>query len=163
MLTPLPDDWRTAGRCHPTKNTHLLTDLFFPDDDEPRGPGKRICSDCPVRFTCLEAGLDESAFMPRGNRLTGIYGGIGSSGRVHLLKLRREQADQLQHRYNPSCICRFCQDTRKLVGGTGLVNRNGDGAKCGRISTYSRGCRCTACEASMALRYRHSKTIAEAA
>lgn len=167
MLDPLPPDWRTYSACHPERRPDNITPAqwvgqFFPEDDDARSPAKEICRRCFVRQTCLESSLDdaEQIPMPRGTRMTGIAAGVGSSARVHLLSVRRRQ--RRPHRYRGDCRCRFCSDARALLAPGRVLNRNGPGARCGYVSTYSRGCRCTSCEVASALQYHRSKTIHEA-
>lgn len=57
--------------------------IFFPERGEDTGPAKAICSQCPVRVTCLEHAMER--------RELGIRGGLSERERRKIRKARRAQ------------------------------------------------------------------------
>lgn len=140
--------------------------LFFPGDLDPGDPfdtdvddlvealedvmaqelATQYCGNCPVHIACLEDGLS------KGRANLGIWGGLGSSKRVHLNQIRaRIEADAEDagqqpdlHAYVPGCSCDFCATATAYLNGEQL-DRNTPGARHGYLSTYDRGCKCCAC------------------
>lgn len=81
------ENWRTYAEC-----LNISVELFFPPDaiDGRRLPrsyydeAKQLCSQCPVRVTCLERGMDEEY---------GVWGGLTRAERKRLRQVGHAQLD----------------------------------------------------------------------
>ena len=161
-LEPIPTHWRGFALCGlqhkpPAMPTQDWVNQWHPTSSNGNGnTAKKICEACPARVPCLEQSLDDAIGMPRGHRLKGIRGKIGGGIRRELIRARESSPDP--HRWIRDCECAYCTKMAAVVIGGGsagrTINRNTAGAKCGRMSTYSRGCRCTACIAESSLQHR---------
>jgi len=139
-----PESWWDHAAC--SGKTHL----FFPlqGQNGKAKAAKRICNEqCPVRVECLE-----HALMTGDDQ--GIRGGLGEDQRRRMRRAWRKMASgELaggQRRLN--------RLVRKTVyhldeGETPewIAQRNTEGATCGTISKFNRGCRCEPCHEALAL------------
>lgn len=127
--------------------THAAwVELWFPEADQMHLAryAQRKCEKCPVRIACLE----ESIQHPE---QPGLWGGVGQDHRRALAAAYRPG-----HTWSASCGCRWCQLVTAILDGD-LVNINGPGAQCGKISTYARRCRCRPCRFEMSNRNYSTK------
>jgi WhiB family transcriptional regulator, redox-sensing transcriptional regulator len=69
------------------------TELFFPGDGQAASKSKvqakKICAECFVSNDCLDYALKRTR---RGDRIVGIWGGLGDQERKNLLKRQDEEA-----------------------------------------------------------------------
>ncbi|MEY3265608.1 MAG: hypothetical protein RLY19_152 [Actinomycetota bacterium] len=72
--------WRQQGACN-----GLDPAVFFPDSDEAAQEAISICSECPVRLSCLEHAL---AVRER----EGVWGGATERERRRIIRHRRRTA-----------------------------------------------------------------------
>jgi hypothetical protein len=72
--------WKTEALCRSENAEHLKT--FFPEEQTHGGnhliAPRKMCIECPVRFDCLEYGLEEPY---------GVWGGHSPSQRKRIVKL----------------------------------------------------------------------------
>lgn len=149
-------DWRRLAACR-----WVDPELFFPNDEDDTGnhalDAKRVCVDCKSRMQCLDYAI-------RGNEQHGIWGGFGRDVRLHLARVRRtgnalayhlalaDETDALARQIHgweddreptDPAPCRRCGSL--VPAGRHPVDRNSGNARCGKPSTYNKGCRCTRC------------------
>ncbi len=72
--------WRHQGACN-----GLDPAIFFPDSDEAAVEALSICSECPVRLSCLE-----HALVVRERE--GVWGGATERERRRIIRHRRRTA-----------------------------------------------------------------------
>jgi len=75
-------EWTDQAACRDVPTTKNL-DLFYPERSETPGgrhliPARRFCLICPVRYDCLETGIDEQF---------GIWGGHSLSQRRRIVAM----------------------------------------------------------------------------
>lgn len=123
---------------------------------------KQACAYCPMRVRCLDKAIKRSEEF-------GIWGGMGTDLRLWIRSqytigpeayqeaLRRAFAEldywagkpgaerPEEPVGGPPAVCSRC-GARIRIGKKGNpIDRNGPKAKCGKASTYNRGCRCIPC------------------
>ncbi|MFJ9420001.1 WhiB family transcriptional regulator [Streptomyces sp. NPDC101227] len=71
--------WHDHATCRPTNRDQADPDMFFPEPDEMDRirAAKALCSECPVRNTCLDAALENGDNV-------GIRGGMTEEERASL-------------------------------------------------------------------------------
>lgn len=71
--------WQDQALCRSTEHNPVDADIFFPEPDETHkiAAAKRLCGQCPVRRTCLDAALEA-------NDTDGIRGGMTEEERQPL-------------------------------------------------------------------------------
>jgi hypothetical protein len=139
-MTSDPQRWEDWAACE-----GLDPGLWFLDKGHVLSPkAKQTCHDCPVFFACLEQSL--------GRRET--HGGwAGAAPRTRRVLWHAWVART--HDYDPactrsSCWCRVAETHREsLIESSTPLQLNGPGARCGKRSTYARGCRCLACRTAI--------------
>lgn len=145
-------EWRQNAKCRGED-----PNLFFPTEDDPNNHGteaKIICVDCPSRIPCLD-------YAVKSGQDHGIWGGHGTLMRswvaaqqrigpvAYRAALQRAMheldvwADEAQREALPADICRRCG--APIKAGERPLDRNGDGASCGKAATFNKGCRCIPC------------------
>jgi len=79
---PMSSDmsWRKSGACN-----GLDPAIFFPDSEENASEAIAICSECPVRISCLEHALAV-------REKEGVWGGATDRERRRLIRQRRRTA-----------------------------------------------------------------------
>ncbi len=120
---------------------------------------KLLCSSCPSRVPCLDYAIKRPEEF-------GIWGGMGSDLRLWLrsqylagppvyraaLVRAFDELDVWAHKPGatredqPAGTCPRCK--AMIRAGKRPIDRNGPGARCGKPSTYNRGCRCIPCVVS---------------
>ena len=82
---PAVTAWQTRAAC-----IGADPDLFFPDTGQRANiaAAKRICASCPVRWSCLQAGLGEKY---------GIWGGYTETERRPIIRQQRRNLETLAH------------------------------------------------------------------
>ncbi|MFM7263431.1 MAG: WhiB family transcriptional regulator [Acidimicrobiales bacterium] len=72
--------WRNRGACN-----GLDPSIFFPESDDDSDEAKSICSECPVRISCLEHALSV-------REKDGVWGGTTEKERRRIIRQRRRTA-----------------------------------------------------------------------
>lgn len=79
------NEWMAQGKC--ANDSSINPEWFFPNHPDVLGWGStavRICTDCPVRYQCLEYALKE-------HPLDGIWGGSTFIDRDNLYKFKTKE------------------------------------------------------------------------
>ena len=76
-------EWFDDAKCRDSENPNKYVDVMFPDGNSGHGANhlfeaRKICLQCPVRYKCLEFGLDEQF---------GIWGGHSLTQRKRIIAL----------------------------------------------------------------------------
>jgi WhiB family redox-sensing transcriptional regulator len=84
-----PPVWAKRGLCH--SETSEYVNVFYPDTDthggNPLAIARKMCLQCPVRYDCLEYGLDEQ---------WGVWGGHSASQRRKLSSMMKKGSTLLE-------------------------------------------------------------------
>lgn len=119
-------------------------DLFFAEKTKTLTEGRKVCATCPVSSDCLQHAL-------AAREKVGLWGGASERERRSM----RVRYLQRTHDYRPGCDdpgCRWCRRVEAHLDALrtpqGPRQLNGPGARCGKKSTYNRGCRCGPCALS---------------
>ena len=135
--------WREFAVCRGMNHS-----TWYPEqsDHETAAVAKAKCSVCPVQIRCLQTAVAE-------NESSGIRGGLGEDQRRRLRRNWREMESGEQVGGRPR-FDRLCRVTVDMMNDghepEWIAKRNTDGATCGRIATWNRGCRCSSCLAASA-------------
>lgn len=71
-----PTSWRQQAACR-----GLDPNMFYPDKESDTEQAKRVCSECIVRFACLEYALDHREKI-------GVWGGTSEADRRRIVRHR---------------------------------------------------------------------------
>jgi len=88
-LAMMPPAWAVEGACRAPKAENLPK--FFPESTKHGGnhlkPARELCLSCPVRYECLEYGIDEP---------WGVWGGHSPSQRRRISSLVKNGSSLLE-------------------------------------------------------------------
>ena len=88
-LAMKPPAWAKDGACRAPNAANL--DKFFPESTKHGGnhlkPARELCLKCPVRYECLEYGIDEP---------WGVWGGHSPSQRRRIISLVKNGSSLLE-------------------------------------------------------------------
>ena len=151
--------WHELAHCGPA-----TAHLFHSDELEQQERALRICGHCPVRIECLHHSITN-------NELEGIWGGVSEDLRRWLRAQYRAGPNTYkaavvdvlapQRPWQPARACDRC--SADVPAGRHPIDQNGPRSTCELVSTYNKGCRCTACSDAKADYSRARKTAAKAA
>ncbi len=137
---------------------HPLYPSYFAGIDtgtnQPTDEARTLCLLCPSVVPCLERSLD----VPE-KQGYGLAGGCGEAER-RLLRAARITSDCST--FDDECACEYCSKVREFTtpASPGTVrDRNGPNARCGYLSTYSRGHRDPACSWAQAMTSREARMM----
>ncbi|MHA7132568.1 WhiB family transcriptional regulator [Oerskovia turbata] len=87
-----PEDWRLDAACRDWDHERN-GDPWHPGSEHPAAydRARRICGDCPVTATCLEAAFREESPSPGGLR-DGMRGGLTPAERAAIIRRERRAA-----------------------------------------------------------------------
>lgn len=143
----LKDLWREYALCRGQD-----PNIWYPDqtDHQSAATAKQVCVQCPVTTSCLVWAIVH-------NEDRGIHGGLGEDQRRRLRRNYRQMVKGEGDIKVAGGLPRFWKLAdvtvtliRQGIEPEWIAQRNTDGATCGRIATWNRGCRCGSCHAASA-------------
>jgi WhiB family redox-sensing transcriptional regulator len=140
-LPPARSGWHRAAACRGLLGSPEWAASFFPASedggDNHGAQAKAVCATCPVWVDCLTEAVDA-------REKCGIWGGAGGAQLRELSRARRRGADAWHQALEAHRL-----DLDDIAAGrrpAGARVAYGAGAVHGRPATYSKGCRCEACQ-----------------